>query len=91
MGRERMPTTLSQRLARFVADVEYADLSAAVIDKAKAYLLHFLGVGIAGAESRAALVARGTVERLVASVRQLEQLTDIDQLLALTIAAEKVA
>ena len=63
MGRKRMPMTLSQRLARFVADVEYADLSAAVIDKAKACLLHFLGVGIAGAESGAALVARGTVER----------------------------
>jgi hypothetical protein len=31
------------------------------------------------------------VERLVASVRQLEQLSDVDQLLGLTIAAEKVA
>ena len=34
-----------------------------MIDKAKACLLHFLGVGIAGAESGAALVPRRTVER----------------------------
>jgi 2-methylcitrate dehydratase PrpD len=58
-----MAITLSQRLARFVVDLDFTDLPAPVIDKAKACLLHFLGVGIGGAESQAALVARATVER----------------------------
>jgi len=105
-----MPTARSQRLARFVAEVAYADLAAAVIDKAKACLRHFLGVGIAGAESLAALIARRTedapvirgpmpemalpvaqVERLTADLRHPERLSDVDQLLALTIAADRVA
>jgi hypothetical protein len=58
-----MPITLSQRLARFVVDLSFTELPAHVIDKAKACVLHFLGVGIESAQSWAALVAQATVER----------------------------
>ena len=51
-------TTLAQRLARFAAGLRYDDLPPHVVDKAKACILHCLGVGLAGHASGAVRAAR---------------------------------
>ncbi|MFN0073836.1 MAG: MmgE/PrpD family protein [Chloroflexota bacterium] len=56
-----MADTLAQKLARFAAHLRYEDIPPAVIDKAKACLLHNLGVGLAGHGSSAVQVAKSAV------------------------------
>lgn len=56
-----MPETLAQRLARFATGLRYEDLPPEVLDKAKACILHCLGVGLAGHASRAVRAARAAV------------------------------
>jgi hypothetical protein len=54
-----MATTLSEWLGRFVVDLNLTDLLAPVIDKAKACLLHFIGVGFAGGSELGSVVGAG--------------------------------
>lgn len=56
-----MPDTLARKLGRFAANLNYEDLPAEVVDKAKACLLHNLGVGLAGHGSGAVRVAKAAV------------------------------
>src|SRR3954463_1196057 len=53
-----MADTLAQRLARFAAELRYEDLPPQVVDKAKACILHCMGVGLAGYGSGAVRAAR---------------------------------
>ena len=56
-----MPDTLARRFARFATGLRYQDLPPAVVDKAKACILHCLGVGLAGHGSAAVRAARAAV------------------------------
>ena len=53
--------TLAQRLAAFAVGLRYEDLPPAVVDKAKACILHCLGVGLAGHGSGAVRAARAAI------------------------------
>ena len=56
-----MADTLARRLARFASELRYENLPPHVLDKARACLLHNLGVGLAGHGSGAAAKARAAV------------------------------
>src|SRR5918999_2844082 len=56
-----MADTLARRFARFATGLRYENLPPAVLDKAKACILHCLGVGLAGHGSRAVHAARAAV------------------------------
>lgn len=56
-----MADTLARRFARFAADLQYDDLPSQVVDKAKACILHCVGVGLAGHGSAAVRAARSAV------------------------------
>jgi MmgE/PrpD N-terminal domain len=56
-----MSDTLARRLARFATDLRYDHIPARVLDKARACLLHNLGVGLAGHGSGAAFKAKSAV------------------------------
>jgi hypothetical protein len=56
-----MADTLARRFARFATVLRYDDLPTAVVDKAKACILHCLGVGLAGHGSLAVRAARAAV------------------------------
>ncbi|GAC1392853.1 MAG: MmgE/PrpD family protein [Ktedonobacteraceae bacterium] len=62
-----MERTLTQELARFVFGLAYNQLPLAVIDKAKACLLHGIAIGLAGMHLEYPQIAR----RLVASEEQI--------------------
>jgi 2-methylcitrate dehydratase PrpD len=53
--------TLARRFARFATGLRYEDLPPAVIDKAKACILHCIGVGLAAHGSSAVRAARAAV------------------------------
>src|SRR6266536_5363986 len=61
LGERIMAYTLAQRFARFAAGLRYDDLPPAVVDKAKACILHCLGVGLAGHASGAVRAARAAI------------------------------
>jgi hypothetical protein len=56
-----MSDTLARKLARFAMGLRYEDLPPAVLDKAKACILHCIGVGLAGHGSGAVRAARATI------------------------------
>jgi 2-methylcitrate dehydratase PrpD len=56
-----MSDTLARRLARFAMGLRYEDLPPAVVDKAKACILHCIGVGLAGHGSGAVRAARAAI------------------------------
>ena len=56
-----MSDTLARKLARFATDLRYDNVPADVLDKARACLLHNLGVGLAGHGSGAARKAKSAV------------------------------
>jgi MmgE/PrpD N-terminal domain len=56
-----MSDTLAQKLARFAMGLRYEDLPPQVVDKAKACILHCIGVGLAGHGSGAVKAARATI------------------------------
>src|SRR5215217_3777890 len=56
-----MSDTLARRLARFASGLNYEDLPPQVLDKARACLLHNIGVGLAGHGSGAAHRAKAAV------------------------------
>ena len=56
-----MADTLARRFARFATGLRYEDLPPAVVDKAKACILHCIGVGLAGHGSAAVRAARAAV------------------------------
>ncbi len=56
-----MADTLARRFARFAMGLRYDDLPPAVVDKAKACILHCLGVGLAGHGSGAVRAARAAI------------------------------
>ncbi len=56
-----MPDTLARRFARFAANLRYDDLPPQVVDKAKACILHCIGVGLAGHGSAAVQAARAAL------------------------------
>jgi hypothetical protein len=56
-----MSDTLARRLARFASGLKYEDLPPQVLDKARACLLHNIGVGLAGHGSGAAHRAKAAV------------------------------
>ncbi len=58
---ETKPETLARKFARFAARLRYEDLPPRVLDKAKACILHCLGVGLAGHGSAAVRAARAAV------------------------------
>ena len=47
-GETTMSDTLARKLARFATGLRYEDLPLHVVDKAKACILHCIGVGLAG-------------------------------------------
>jgi 2-methylcitrate dehydratase PrpD len=53
--------SLSERVARFVADTVYEDLPAAVVAKAKRHMLDTLGAALAGAHTAQSRQARGVM------------------------------
>ena len=56
-----MADTLARRFARFATSLRYEDLPPQVIDKAKACILHCLGVGLAAHGSSAVQAARAAI------------------------------
>src|SRR6478752_1083606 len=56
-----MAETLARRFARFATGLGYDDLPPRVVDKAKACILHCIGVGLAGHASSAVRAARAAV------------------------------
>jgi hypothetical protein len=56
-----MSDTLAQRLARFAMGLRYEDLPPQIVDKAKACILHCIGVGLAGHGSGAVRAARAAI------------------------------
>src|SRR5437763_16887947 len=56
-----MADTLARRFARFATGLRYEDLPPVVVDKAKACILHCIGVGLAGHGSSAVRAARAAV------------------------------
>ncbi len=56
-----MADTLAGRFARFASRLRYEDLPPDVVDKAKACILHCIGVGLAGHGSAAVRAARAAV------------------------------
>src|SRR5438067_12148904 len=56
-----MADTLARRFASFVTGLRYEDLPPAAVDKAKACILHSIGVGLAGHGSSAVRAARAAV------------------------------
>src|ERR671932_543394 len=56
-----MADTLARRLARFASGLRFEDLPPEVVDKAKACILHCIGVGLAGHGSAAVRAARAAV------------------------------
>jgi hypothetical protein len=56
-----MSDTLARKLARFAMGLRYEDLPPAVLDKAKACILHCIGVGLAGHGSGAVRAARAAI------------------------------
>lgn len=61
LGETTMSDTLARRLARFATGLRYEDLPPAVVDKAKACILHCIGVGLAGHGSGAVRAARAAI------------------------------
>src|SRR6187402_2536406 len=56
-----MADTLARRFARFATALRYEDLPLHVVDKAKACILHCIGVGLAGHGSGAVRAARAAI------------------------------
>src|SRR4051812_36414755 len=56
-----MADTLARRFARFAMGLRYEDLPPQVLDKARACILHCLGVGLAGHGSSAVRAARAAI------------------------------
>ncbi len=56
-----MSDTLARKLARFAVGLRYEDLPPRVVDKAKACILHCIGVGLAGHGSGAVRAARAAI------------------------------
>ena len=56
-----MSDTLARKLARFATGLRYEDLPPHVVDKAKACILHCIGVGLAGHGSGAVRAARAAI------------------------------
>lgn len=56
-----MADTLARKLARFAAGLRYEDLPPEVVDKAKACILHCMGVGVAAHGSAAVQRARAAI------------------------------
>ena len=60
-GETTMSDTLARKLARFAMGLRYEDLPLQVVDKAKACILHCIGVGLAGHGSGAVRAARAAI------------------------------
>ena len=56
-----MSDTLARKLARFAVGLRYEDLPLQVVDKARACILHCIGVGLAGHGSGAVRAARAAI------------------------------
>lgn len=56
-----MADTLARRFARFATSLRYEDLPPQVLDKAKACILHCIGVGLAGHGSSAVRAAKAAI------------------------------